>query len=93
MCPVTKIEGQVQPTSASDIRIKDIEDIDYGVAFVKLLRPVQYRLKEGNDRIDFGFIVLKMRVNCLLLIVQPMGSGRTAVRMFCIPFYCLFNLS
>jgi hypothetical protein len=54
---VTVIEGQVAWSWPSDLRIKkDIEDIDYGLEFVKQLRPVQYKLKEGNDRTDFGFI-------------------------------------
>jgi len=37
-------------------RKKDVEDIGFGLTFIKSLRPVQYRLKQGNDRIDFGFI-------------------------------------
>jgi hypothetical protein len=54
---VTVIEGQVGWTFPSDIRIKkDVEDIGQGLDFIKALRPVQYRLKNGNDRIDFGFI-------------------------------------
>ncbi|HBH61292.1 MAG TPA: hypothetical protein DDX85_06035, partial [Nitrospiraceae bacterium] len=54
---VTVIEGQVAWSYPSDIQIKkDIEGIGYGLEFVSQLRPVQYRLKEGNDRIDFGFI-------------------------------------
>jgi len=54
---VTVIEGQVGWSFPSDLRIKkEIGDIDYGLEFVKQLRPVQYKLKEGNDRTDFGFI-------------------------------------
>ena len=54
---VTVIEGKVPFTSPSDIRIKkDVEEIGQGLDFIKALRPVQYRLKSGNERIDFGFI-------------------------------------
>jgi trimeric autotransporter adhesin len=54
---VSLIQGAVNFTTPSDIRIKkDVEDIGQGLAFIKALRPVQYRLKKGNDRIDFGFI-------------------------------------
>jgi hypothetical protein len=54
---VTVIEGHVNMTATSDIRLKkDVGDIIQGLDFVKALRPVQYRLKNGNERIDFGFI-------------------------------------
>lgn len=54
---VTVIEGQVGWSYPSDIRIKkDVEDIGFGLSFIKSLRPVQYRLIQGNERIDFGFI-------------------------------------
>lgn len=54
---VTVIEGKVGWSTPSDIRKKkDVEDIGFGLAFIKSLRPVQYRLIQGNDRIDFGFI-------------------------------------
>jgi hypothetical protein len=54
---VTVIEGQVAWSFPSDIRLKkDVREIEQGLAFIKALRPVQYRLKNGNDRIDFGFI-------------------------------------
>ncbi len=54
---VSVIEGQVGWSYPSDIRIKkDVEEIGLGLSFIKALRPVQYRLKQGNDRIDFGFI-------------------------------------
>lgn len=43
--------------STSDIRLKkDIQELGRGLSFITKLRPVQYRLKEGNNRIDFGFI-------------------------------------
>jgi hypothetical protein len=54
---VTHIGGQVAFSNDSDVREKkDIADIGYGMNFIRQLRPVQYRLKDGNDRIDFGFI-------------------------------------
>jgi hypothetical protein len=54
---VKQIGGAVPWSSLSDIRIKkDIENIGYGLDFVKALRPVQYRMKNGDDRTDFGFI-------------------------------------
>jgi hypothetical protein len=54
---VTVIQGQVDFSRVSDIRLKkDIEDIQQGLAFIRALRPVQFRLKKGNERIDFGFI-------------------------------------
>ena len=54
---VSLIGGQVGFSNQSDIRIKkDIEGISYGLDFIRQLKPVQYRLKQGNDRIDFGFI-------------------------------------
>jgi len=54
---VTQIGGQVAWSNLSDIRTKkDIEEIGFGLDFIKTLRPVQFRMKYGNDRIDFGFI-------------------------------------
>jgi hypothetical protein len=54
---VTQIGGQVAWSNLSDVREKkDINDIGYGLNFIKQLRPVQFRMKNGNDRIDYGFI-------------------------------------
>ena len=54
---VTQIGGQVAWSNLSDVRAKkDIRDIDSGMDFIKSLRPVEFRMKSGNDRIDFGFI-------------------------------------
>jgi trimeric autotransporter adhesin len=54
---VTVIQGQVDFSRVSDFRFKkDIEDIQQGLAFINALRPVQFRMEKGNDRIDFGFI-------------------------------------
>lgn len=48
----------VQTTSPSDVRLKeDIQDTDVGLAFVKQLRPVSYRLKaDPNHQKGYGFI-------------------------------------
>lgn len=54
---VTQIGGQVAWSNLSDIRSKeDIRDIPFGLDFIKSLRPVEFRMKDGNGRIDFGFI-------------------------------------
>jgi hypothetical protein len=54
---VTQIGGAVAWSNLSDIRQKkDIADVTYGLNFINQLRPVEYRMKEGNSRKDFGFI-------------------------------------
>ena len=54
---VTLIGGQVAWTAVSDRRLKkDILDSDLGLDFIERLRPVSYRLKAGNGRLDYGFI-------------------------------------
>jgi len=54
---VTEIEGQVAYSYPSDERLKkDIEDTSLGLDFIKSLRPVEFRMKTGNDRVDLGFI-------------------------------------
>ncbi len=54
---VTEIGGQVAWSNLSDIREKkDIQDISFGLGFVLSLRPVEFRMKQGNDRTDVGFI-------------------------------------
>lgn len=54
---VTQIGGQVAWSNLSDSRIKkDITPISYGLDFIAALKPVQYRMRNGNDRLDFGFI-------------------------------------
>jgi hypothetical protein len=51
------ISGQVGWTATSDRRVKkDIADSDLGLGFIRSLRPVSYRLKKGNGRLDYGFI-------------------------------------
>lgn len=35
---------------------KDIKDITVGLDFINGLRPVEFRMIQGNDRLDFGFI-------------------------------------
>jgi hypothetical protein len=54
---VNQIGGQVGWSNLSDIRKKkDIMDITLGLDFINSLRPVAFRLIEGNDRLDLGFI-------------------------------------
>lgn len=54
---VTYAGVQVAWTVTSDRRIKkDIQDSDLGLAFIEKLRPVSYRLKNGNNRLDYGFV-------------------------------------
>ncbi len=51
------IEGQVAFTATSDRRLKkDITESDLGLEFVMGLKPVSYRMKDGNGRLDYGFI-------------------------------------
>lgn len=54
---VTTISGQVAWSFPSDRRDKhDIEDSDLGLDFLMHLRPVSYRLNNGNGRLDYGFV-------------------------------------
>jgi hypothetical protein len=54
---VTSIGGHVGWTNFSDIRGKtDIAALDLGLDFVMALRPVSFKLKQGNGRTDMGFI-------------------------------------
>jgi hypothetical protein len=44
-------------STLSDGRAKtDVEDIPLGLDFIQALRPVAYKLKGGNGRIDLGFV-------------------------------------
>lgn len=54
---VTVIEGQVPWSVSSDLRLKhEIKDSDLGLEFINKLRPVSYKLNNGNEGIDYGFI-------------------------------------
>lgn len=54
---ITVNAGQVAWTVVSDRRAKkDIEASDLGLDFIQSLKPVSYRLKTGNGRLDYGFI-------------------------------------
>jgi hypothetical protein len=78
---ITHIGGQVGFSADSDIRIKmDIEEIGYGLAFIRQLRPVHYRLKNGNDRIDFGFIAQDIET-LLGTEYNVLGIGGTEERL------------
>jgi hypothetical protein len=54
---ITNIYANVATLTTSDIRRKkDISDLTTGLDFITALRPVQFRMLDGNDRLDFGFI-------------------------------------
>lgn len=54
---ISAISGKVALSTTSDIRIKqNIKDISSGLDLILKLRPVEYQLKQGDDRINFGFI-------------------------------------
>ena len=54
---ITAITGQVAFSAPSDMRLKkDIEPADLGLDFIMGLKPVSYRLKQGNGRLDYGFL-------------------------------------
>ncbi|PZP56060.1 MAG: hypothetical protein DI586_04885 [Micavibrio aeruginosavorus] len=54
---VTAITGQVAFAAPSDARLKkDIASSDLGLDFIMGLKPVSYRLKQGNGRLDYGFL-------------------------------------
>ena len=54
---VTVIGGPVGWSNLSDLRAKrDVRDLDLGLDFILALRPVQFRMIHGNDRVDFGFL-------------------------------------
>ena len=54
---VTVIEGAVSYTFPSDIRLKkDVRNIDEGLEFINSLRPVSFRMRNGDPRLNWGFI-------------------------------------
>ena len=54
---VSQIGGNVGWSNLSDIRGKaDIAEITLGLDFINSLRPVEFRLIDGNDGLDLGFI-------------------------------------
>ena len=54
---VNSIGGKVAWSALSDARAKtDIRNLDLGLDFVMKLRPVAYRLRNGNDKTDMGFV-------------------------------------
>ena len=53
----TSIGGKVGWSALSDARAKKhVRDLTLGLDFVLKLRPVEYELKNGNDRTDMGFL-------------------------------------
>jgi hypothetical protein len=54
---VTVIEGQVAFTSASDRRLKkNIKDLNTGLDLITKLRPVEFQMNNGDNRINYGFV-------------------------------------
>ncbi|MCM3877094.1 MAG: tail fiber domain-containing protein [Thermoanaerobaculia bacterium] len=54
---VGSIGGKVGWSALSDVRAKrDIRDVSLGLDFVLSLRPVEYRMRLGNSRVDLGFL-------------------------------------
>jgi trimeric autotransporter adhesin len=54
---VSVIEGAVAFTASSDMRLKkNIKDLESGLDLIMRLRPVEYQMNNGDDRINFGFI-------------------------------------
>lgn len=54
---ITKIEGQVAWSTASDVRLKkDIKSSEFGLNFITKLRPVTYHMKSGVTGLQTGFI-------------------------------------
>ena len=71
---VTTITGAVALTAVSDMRLKkNIKDINSGLDFILKLHPVEYQMKQGDDRINYGFIAQDIEQligtnNCMLTI-------------------------
>ena len=54
---VTSIGGKVAWSALSDARAKtDIRDLDLGLDLIMKLRPVSYRLRNGDGRTDLGLV-------------------------------------
>ena len=54
---VTTIGGYAAWSNFSDLRSKaDIQDIGYGLDLIRQLRPVSFKMKNGNNNTDFGFV-------------------------------------
>jgi hypothetical protein len=54
---VTSIGGKVAWSALSDVRAKtDIHDLDLGLDLIMKLRPVSYRLRNGNRKTDLGLV-------------------------------------
>ena len=59
---VSQIGGNVAWSNLSDIRNKeDIADLYLGLGFITALRPVAFRLINGNGRVDLGFIAQEIQ--------------------------------
>ena len=59
---VTVVEVPVAVTIASDQRLKEnIIDSELGLEFITKIRPVQYTMKTGNGKTDYGFIAQELK--------------------------------
>jgi hypothetical protein len=77
---VTQIGGQVAWTNLSDRREKkDIRELSLGLDFVLGLKPVEYRMKGGNERVDFGFVAQDVE-SLLGAGYNLLGIGNTVER-------------
>ncbi len=60
---VTVVEVPVAVTVSSDGRLKNnIVNTELGLDFILKLRPVQYTMKQGNGKTDFGFIAQELKI-------------------------------
>lgn len=60
---VTVVEVPVAVTVSSDGRLKDnIIDTELGLDFILRIRPVQYTMKQGNGKTDYGFIAQELKI-------------------------------
>jgi Chaperone of endosialidase/Collagen triple helix repeat (20 copies) len=59
---VTVVEVPVAVTVSSDGRLKNnIVDTELGLDFILKIRPVQYTMKQGNGKTDYGFIAQELK--------------------------------
>jgi Chaperone of endosialidase/Collagen triple helix repeat (20 copies) len=59
---VTVVEVPVAVTVSSDGRLKNnIVDTELGLDFILKIRPVQYTMKQGNAKTDYGFIAQELK--------------------------------
>ena len=70
-----KAGGTGNWVSGSDARLKkDVRDASYGLREVLRMRPVTYKLKEGDGRTHLGFIAQEVQT-IVPEVVTPLGQG------------------